>query len=273
VTTIADFLLPILLVCLAGGFAGFMSGLLGIGGGFVVVPALYLLAGPMGIAPDLAMHMALGTSLAAMIATTWRSARAHDRRGSVDWIVLKRLIPAILLGAVLGALIASHLKGALLTASFASAALVLSIRTFLSPEPGANADPPPLALAIQYSAAAAIGFASSIIGIGGAAFGAPLLNRLGLGFHRVIGTAAYIGVTIAIPAALIYALSGLSEPDLPPLSIGYVNLPGCALILGSTQLTTSFGVRLSARLSAISLRRIFAAFLMATALRMFWSLI
>jgi uncharacterized membrane protein YfcA len=259
--------LPLVLVTLAGGFAGFMSGLLGIGGGFVVVPALYLMAEPLGIEPEIAMHMALGTSLAAMIATTARSARAHDRLGSVDWPTLRQLVPVVILGAVAGALVASRLKGPILTASFALAAAGLSIRTALGREPDGKKQPS-LPAMIQSLAGFAIGFASAVIGIGGAAFGAPLLARLGLNFKQVIGTAACIGVAIAIPASVIYGLTGWDSPGRPPLSLGYVNLPGCLLILGSNWATSGLGVRVHGYLMPQHLRWIFAAFLMATALRM-----
>jgi uncharacterized membrane protein YfcA len=266
-----DLLLPLAAILAAGGFAGFMSGLLGIGGGFVVVPALFLMAEPLGVDPEMAMHMAVGTSLAAMIVTTARSARGHDLRGFVDRALLLRLLPAILIGAIGGALFASSLKGPTLTAIFAGAAFMLSIRTYLGRE--ATGGPVhPMALALQYGAAGAVGFASAVVGIGGAAFGAPLFTRLGLGFHKVVGTAAGVGVLIAIPAAIIYALSGLDQPGRPPLSIGYVNIPGCVLILISTALTTRFGLRLNTKLTATQLRQIFAAFLMATAMRMAWSL-
>ncbi len=261
-----------MIVALAGGFAGFMSGLLGIGGGFVVVPALFLLAEPLGIETGVAMHMALGTSLAAMIATTARSAFAHDKLGSVHRPTLRRLVPWVVAGAILGAMIASSLKGAVLTGIFALAAFGLSIRTYLGKEPSGHA-PPHTPLMIQYIAGVLIGFASAVIGIGGAAFGTPLLNRLGLNFRQVIGTAACIGVSIAIPAAILYGLTGLGVASRPPWSIGYVSVPGCALIFATTSITTRYGLKVHAMLSANALRLVFSGFLMVTALRMAISLI
>lgn len=263
---------PLALLAGAGLIAGFLSGLLGIGGGFIVVPALYLLAGPLGIEPGVAMHMALGTSLAAMIATTARAARAHDRKGAVDWIVLRRLGPYVVGGSALGAALAGQVRGPILTAIFATTALGLSVRTAWGDEPG-PAPPRPLARAPEALAALAIGFASAVVGIGGAAFGAPLLRRLGFSFHRVIGTAAFIGVLVAAPGAVLYALSGIGVPGRPPWSIGFVNLPGCLLILATTPIAVSPGVALNHRLSPVALRRVFALFLALTAARMIASLI
>jgi len=256
----------------AGIFGGILAGLLGVGGGIVIVPALYFALSVTGSDPALTMQVAVGTSLATIVFTALSSSWGHYKRGALDMDLLRRWAPAILVGVVIGGLLGGVVSGYILVAVFATVAALVALDMIFR-NPGNNDQPRSFSPRIWAVTGVFAGAISAMMGIGGGTVCVPVLNFLGHDIRRAVGTSAAIGFVIGLPGALIYAVTGLGQVDLPPLSIGYVNLIAAALII---PLTTSFahvGVRIAHTISQRALRLAFGAFLMLTSLRMFYDLI
>lgn len=265
----AELLLLAALVGLAGIAGGLLAGLLGVGGGIVIVPALELAFAAAGVPADLRMHLAVGTSLAAIVPTALSSSRAHRRHGAIDDATARRWIPPVALGAALGAATGAVVSGAALRVVFGVVALAvgtLMLAGRLQPERSAAA--------AGGNAPAwwpgGIGFVSALMGIGGGTLSVPALSRLGLPMHRAVGTSAWLGLWIALPAAAGYAGLGVGEAGLPPGSVGYVSLVGLAAVAPASALAAPLGARIAHGMSRPALRRSFGAFLVLVAIRMLW---
>jgi len=261
------FMLASLLLA-AGAVAGVTAGLLGVGGGIVLVPVLWNLFTGLGVDESIRMHIAVGTSLATIIATSFSSVRAHHRRGAVDFALLRSWGPWIFAGVIAGTALAGYVKGPVLTLIFASVALVVAIYMGFGRPDWRLADHVPEG-APKALIASVIGTVSAMMGIGGGTLGVPILSLCGYPIHRAVGTAAAIGFIIGIPGAVGFMISGWGVPNLPPLSLGYVNLLGFALIFPTSTLLAPYGARLAHGLNTRQLKRVFAVFLGFTALRMF----
>ncbi len=255
----------------AGGFAGLLAGLLGVGGGIVVVPVLYHGLTLLGIDESVRMHLAVGTSLAAIIPTAIVSARSHYRRGAVDFALLRLWGPAIFVGVLAGTAIASLVRGEILTAVFAVVALVVAANMALRPEGWVVRPdlPPKLRLA---GLGGLVGAISAMMGIGGGTLTVPILSACSYPIRKAVGTASAVGLIIAVPGALGFVLAGLQSAGRPPFSLGYVNLLGFALIVPATMLAAPYGARVAHAIDPIWLRRAFALFLFLTSARMFYGL-
>ena len=256
----------------AGVFGGVLAGLLGVGGGIVIVPALYFALSLTGSDPALTMQIAVGTSLATIVFTALSSSWGHYRRGALDMALLKRWAPAILIGVVIGGLLGGLVSGYVLVAVFATVAALVSLDMIFR-KPGNDGSPRSFTPGVWTATGMSAGAISAMMGIGGGTVCVPVLNFLGYDIRRAVGTSAAIGFVIGLPGALIYAGTGFWQTDLPPFSIGYVNLIAAALII---PLTTSFahvGVRIAHTISQRALRLAFGAFLMLTSIRMYYDLI
>ncbi len=264
----ADLLVPLLALLLAGAGAGFAGGLFGIGGGFVVVPALVLILPLMGAAPDQITHIAIGTSLATIIFTSLRSVRSHALRDSVDFSVLKSWAPWVVGGTILGAAIADFVSSATLALIFGVGVLGFAVH-FLAPRihdrqlleamPGGAA---------KVSLAGGLGLLSSLLGIGGGTITTMVMTLCGTPIHRAIGTASGMGAIIAIPGTVGFVLIGLSASGLPAGSIGYVNLPAAIAIIITSVLFAPLGVAAAHKLSARLLRLVFGLYLVVVGVTM-----
>jgi uncharacterized membrane protein YfcA len=255
----------------AGALAGLMAGLLGIGGGVVMVPALYYVGGVIGVADVHRMHLAVGTSLAIIVGTSVVSSIAHWRRGAVDSTILRTYGPGVLAGVAIGTVIAAWVAGTVLTVVFAVCALMVSanmlrgdgFRTLGPNMPGA---------AGSASLGLTTGVVSTMAGIGGGAMTVAILTLYSVRIHLAVGTAAVVGILVSVPATVGFALIGWRVAELPSGSLGYVNLVAFAAMAPLTALMAPLGARLAHRLPARGLARIFALFLGAAALNMLWSL-
>lgn len=251
-----------------GLIAGALAGLLGVGGGIVIVPVLYHLFTLLGIDESVRMHVAVGTSLATIVPTSIISSRAHRRRGSLDTALIRRLLPGVVVGVAVGAVASRFLAGPWLTAVFATVAMAVALNMALRRDGTAWADglPGPAGTALL---GGGIGGLSTLMGIGGGTLSVPLLSGLRVPMHTAVGTGALLGLVISVPGALAFVVNGLDVPQRPPLSVGYVNLLGFALIVPATMVSTGWGAALAHRINARRLRQVFALFLALTALRMF----
>ncbi len=250
----------------AGAGAGIAAGMFGVGGGIIIVPALYLTFSSIGFA-ETAMHVSVGTSLATIIATSIRSVSSHNAKGAVDWDVLKLWGPFITLGAFAGSFLAAILSGQVLTIFFGVVAFLLAAQLiFGRPSWRLAEDMPngPIAWCISMF----IGSCSSLMGIGGGVFGVTTMVLYGRPIHQAIGTSAGFGALIGIPAAIGYVINGWNVENLPPISVGYLNIPGFLLIALMTTSLAPVGAWIAHGLDAIKLRKIFGILLICTALNM-----
>lgn len=255
-----------------GAIAGVLAGLLGVGGGIVIVPVLFLLFPYLGVAEEVRMHVAVGTSLATIIPTSIMSARAHHRRGGVDFELLKAWGPAIFVGVVIGGVFGAAAKGQVLTAVFAAVAIVVALNMAFRKEGMILAERLPGGLARQ-AMALVVGMFSVVMGIGGGTLSVPILTAFNYPIRRAVGTASAIGLIIAVPGSVSFIVSGLGNPNLPAGSFGYANLIGFALIVPTTMALAPLGVKLAHAVNPKSLRLAFAFFLLLTALRMGYSVL
>jgi len=256
----------------AGLFAGLLAGLLGVGGGIIMVPVLYFVFGLLGVDESVRMHMAVGTSLAAMIPTSMRSALAHRSKGAVDEAMFRRWLPGIAAGVLVGVLTAALVKGPVLMTVFAVVALLVATYMAFGKDSWRIASELPGQLG-QSAMAFLIAAVSVMMGIGGGTFTVPALTLFGYQIHRAVGTAAAIGVLIAIPGAIGFVLGGLGEPGRPWGSLGFANIVGVMCLIPTTLLAAPWGVALAHRLERRWLRLAFAGFLAATGTRMALSLL
>jgi uncharacterized membrane protein YfcA len=253
----------------AGGVAGVMAGLFGIGGGIVIVPALELTLGFLGVDPAIRMHVAVATSLATIIPTSLSSARAHHQRQAVDFDIVKRWAPFVLIGALAGAWIAAQVHSRVLAIIFATLALLIALKMILLPEGRNLTDDVPRGPLIPVIPAA-IGCLSSMMGIGGGTFSVMTLTLFNQPIHRAVGTAALLGLVISLPGTIGFVIAGWNDVRVPPGSLGYVNLLGFALIAPATVLTAPVGARIAHSFSQKNLSMLFGAFLVVAAARMFY---
>jgi len=265
-------LLPLLAIAVTAGVAGgILAGLLGVGGGIVIVPALYLALSTAGMDPAITMQVAVGTSLATIVFTSLSSGYGHFKRGAIDMDLLKLWAPSLLVGVIVGALLGGYVSGLILVGVFATVAALVAIdmifrKTKDDPTPRGFAKP------VWAVLGTVTGALSAMMGIGGGTIGVPLLNFLGYDIRRAVGTSAAIGFIIGLPGAVVYALTGLGAEGLPPFSLGYVNLAAAAIIIPLTSSFAHVGVKLAHSIPRRALRFAFGIFLMITSLRMLFDL-
>jgi uncharacterized protein len=254
------------LLAVIGAFAGMLAGLLGVGGGIVLVPAFFYAFQTLGYGgPDL-MQMCVATSLATIIVTSIRSVLSHNRKGAVDWSILRGWAPGIVIGAVLGMLVVAQLRTTTLQAIFGALALIVGLYMGLSRASWRLGQQMPHG-ATRAALSPAVGFLSVLMGIGGGSFGVPLMSLFNVPIHRAVATAAGFGVLIAVPSVIGFLLVSLSGP-VPPYTFGAVNAPAFGIVIAMTLLTAPLGVKLAHAMNPVPLKRVFAGFLVLVALNM-----
>lgn len=248
-----------------GLLAGYLAGFLGIGGGFVVVPALtWLFLQDPSTAPW-AIHMAVGTSLATMLVTSLSSIAAHHRRKAIRWPLVRNLTPGLLIGAVLGALIADYLQPEALVRVVGVFAVLAGLQLILGRKP-AGERPLPGQPGVSL-VGLVIGTVSSLIGIGGGALTGPWQLWHGVRAQNAVATSAACGYPIAIAGTLSFLLLGMNGPE-PPGALGYVYLPAFAGIAVASALAAPLGAATVHRLPPAVVRRVFGGFLVLVGARM-----
>ena len=266
---VMTWLVPLLSMLAAGLFAGFAAGIFGIGGGFVVVPALFVVLPLLGGTPEAIAHVAIGTSAATIIVTSIRSLLSHAKRGAVEFEILKTWAPWIILGDGVGVLLAGHVDGHILTMIFAGGVFLMSLN-FLLPKVGDKVISQDMPSGIaRVGIAGGLGTFSALLGIGGGTIAIMVMTLCGRSIHRAIATASGVGTLIAIPSAIGFALIGLKESGLPCGSLGYVNVPATLAIASMSVLTAPLGVAVAHALPAKPLKKIFGVYLIVIAFVMF----
>ncbi len=262
--------MEILVLYLAvGAVAGVLAGLLGVGGGLVIVPALMFSFQAQGFEPAVLMHMAVGTSLLTIVFTSLSSIRAHHRRGAVIWALVRRLAPGIVVGGLLGAAIADLMPGEILRRVFAVFVLLVAAELgFGSPPAPHRALPGALGMGV---AGVVIGAVSAVVGIGGGSLTVPFLAWCNVAVRSAVAVSAACGLPIALSGSLGFLLTGLGEAGLPTWSTGYLYWPAMLGIAVASVLTAPYGARLAHQLPGDVLRRVFAVFLAAVGARLLFS--
>ena len=264
---VSELLLLVFFLLLTGAFAGVLAGLLGVGGGIVIVAALFYVFTALDYPAETMMHVCVATSLATIIATSARSLHAHWKRGAVDVDVLKGWTPGIVVGALLGVLAAEALKSEALMLIFAVVAFGVALHMAFGSNRARLADAPPHG-GKRFGVSGAVGFLSTLMGIGGGTFGVPLLTLFNMPVHRAVATSAGFGLIIAVPSAAGFVAAGWGAEMRPPFTLGYVNLPAFAIIVPMTVICAPYGVKLAHGMNPRPLKLLFALFLAVTALNM-----
>lgn len=264
--------MDIVALILMGAIAGVMAGLLGIGGGALIVPVLVIVFELQRMDPGIVMQAALATSLATIVFTALSSVLAHQRRGAVQWPVVRRITPGIVLGGLLGAAVVDALSSHTLRVLFVIFAFTVAWQ--FARGRGAAAPHRRLPGGLGMTAAGTtIGALSALFGIGGGSMSVPFMTWCSVPVRQAIATSAAIGIPIALSTTLGLVIAGWDDPRLPPWSLGYVVLPAFLGVVVASTLAAPLGARLAHRLPEQTLRRIFALFVTLLGLRMLWGLV
>jgi uncharacterized membrane protein YfcA len=254
-----------------GAFAGVFAGMLGIGGGLVLVPALALMFAAQAQFPaGEILHVALGTSMASIIFTAIASIRTHHRHGAIRWDVVKTITPGILVGTGLGTLVAASVPTRPLAVFFTFFVCLVAVQMAMNLKPKATRElPGSVGIA---GVGLGIGILSSLVAIGGGSLTVPFLTWCNVRIQHAIGTSAAVGLPIAIGGTAGYVFNGWGKAGLPAGSLGYVYLPALAILVAATMVTAPVGARMAHRLPVATLKRIFAGLLILLAAKMLWNL-
>ncbi len=259
-------LLPLVgLLMAASAFAGVLAGLFGVGGGIVLVPVFFFVLTGLGYDTPLLMQVCLATSLASIVFTSIRSVHSHNKKGAVDWGILKSWAVGIVLGAIIGVATATQLRSDVLTVIFGVLAGAVGLYLAFGKQHWRVGPEMPKGIA-RAILSPLVGFLSVLMGIGGGSFGVPLMTLYSVPMHRAVATAAGFGLLIAVPSVIGFLL--LEVPGAPPMTIGAVNIPALVIAVSMTMITTPWGAKLAHALPALILRRIFAVFILIVAANM-----
>jgi uncharacterized membrane protein YfcA len=249
-----------------GAFVGFFAGLLGVGGGGIMVPVLTTLFVMQGFPMDKVVHLALGTSMAAIVMTSVASLRAHHRHGAVRWDIVRMITPGILVGTFGATFIASRVPSEPLAVFFACFMAYVSIQMLLNAKPKPSRELP--GAAGMTAVGTGIGGVSALVAIGGGSLSVPFMTWCNVKVHNAIGTSAAIGLPIAIAGTVGYLVNGWSVAGMPELSFGFVYLPAFVLLSIASVFTAPFGARVAHKLPVATLKKVFAGLLVALCLKM-----
>ena len=262
----------LLAVIAAGVVAGVLAGMFGIGGGAVIVPVLFEIFGVLRVPDAVRMQLCVGTSLAIILPTAWRSYRAHRARGMVIPEVVRVWTAPVIVGVVFGAIIAVFAPSVVFKVAFVLIATLIVAKMLFGGDRWRIADGLPGRPAmIGYGVA--IGFGSSLMGISGGGLATMVLTLYGRPIHNAVATSAGIGVPISIAGALGYVAAGLPhQAQLPPLSLGFVSLIGVAAIAPISSWLAPLGARLGHALPKRWLEIAFGSYMLLAAGRFVVSL-
>ena len=251
-----------------GAVAGLISGLFGLGGGAVIVPLLIVAFGIQGVSPEISTHLAIGTSLATILATSVPSIYTHHQKGGIRWDLVKCLTPSIVVGSALGSMLSVSLGGVLLQLLFGSFMIFIGLQMVLYTATTRHMPPPHMPVLVI--GGASIGGISAMVGIGGGALMTPFLAYLGVKIRHAVGSAAACGFPIALTATLIYSSSGTIAAQLPGPSLGYIFLPAWFGIIITSTPCARLGALLAHRLHERLLKQAFGCFILVLGIRFIW---
>jgi uncharacterized membrane protein YfcA len=254
----------ILELLLLGCFTGFVAGLLGVGGGMLMVPFMTFLLSHHGVESPLAVKMAIATSMATITFTSLSSIRAHHLRGAVRWDLVRTLSPGITVMAILtGALIYPLVKGAALALAFAVFVGFSATQMLRNKKPHASRQLP--GTAGRLAAGGVIGTVSGLVGAGGGFISVPFMTSCNVPMHNAVATSAALGFPIAVASTLGNVIGGWSVKSPMPGSVGYLWLPGLAVVACASVMLAPLGAKVAHGMNVAHLKRVFALMLYALA--------
>jgi len=254
----------IIIFLLTGLLSGFLAGLLGVGGGIIIVPITYFVLLNLGYSIDYAMHIAVASSLGIICFTSISSIRSHLKLKNINLEIVKKWMPGIVTGSLLGSYFASHISGEILVIIFVILAVAIAINMAFQTNPIIISKNIPISIYLNFIISYLIGFLSVLIGIGGGSFSVPMLTMFSTKIHKAIGTSAVFGFFIAFPGVIVFIITGDTNTNMPKYSIGYVNFAIVSLVSVTSIFTANIGAIISSKVNKITLRRIFAIFLLFT---------
>jgi uncharacterized protein len=259
---------PMLALLVMGAFGGFAAGLLGIGGGMILVPFITMIFDARHVAPGLIVHMAIATSLAAIMFTSLSSMRAHHAHGAVLWRVVGMLVPGILIGSWIGPWIARQMNTQVLSLVFGVFVAISATQMLVNAKPKATRELPgaPGMMAMG----GLIGVVAGLVGAGGGFISVPFMIACNVTIRNAVATSAALGFPIALAGTMSNIYFGWGEPGLPPYSLGFVSVPALALIAIASVTMAPVGARMAHKMPVRRLQKIFAGILYALAVYMFW---
>jgi len=250
----------------AGAIVGVFAGLLGIGGGMTLVPVLAAMFTAQHFAPDHIVHMALATSMTSIIFTSAASVREHWRLGGVDLAIVKRLAPGMVTGSLVATVASAWIPQRVLALCFAAIVYAGATQILLNRKPAPGRTMP--STGPLFAIGTVIGIVCGLVSAGGAFLTIPFMLWCGVPMRTTIGTAAAIGIPIAVVGTLGYIISGWNIVGMPPNSVGFILLPALIGLVCGSVLTAPYGARLAHRLPIPVIKRIFAVLLYALATKM-----
>ncbi|MCP1728312.1 putative membrane protein YfcA [Natronospira proteinivora] len=259
-----DWMMMLPLLLLTGAVAGLLAGMLGLGGGLAVVPSLFWLLRWQGVAPELAMQVAVATSLATMVLTSATAARAHWLLGTTRRDLLPWLLPGVAVGSVLAPFLVTRIPVSFLTALFAGFMFAVAARMAMpqrSPQQAGRARPLELGFG-----GVGVALLSAMLGVGGGILTVPWLQWRGLAMAQAVAVSVTAVMVVGVIATAVYLLKGAAS-DLPG-TIGLVHWPSVIAIAAVSMVVSPLGGRLARRLPDQRLRRIFALVLLVVGLTM-----
>lgn len=275
-STIQELLPIVLILSLSGIFAGFLAGLLGIGGGIIFVPVYFIVfTNFLHIDPSQAILMATATSLATMIPTSTISAFSHYRNGNIDLTLLKRWFAFLLFGVFLGSILSTVFGGLWLSIAFGTVLMLSAINMLFLSKKKALFNELPSLIPGQAMISTFISCASTMLGIGGGTLSVPILTLFNIETKKAIGTASAIGLIICAPGAIFTIFNNLtnhiSVKDAPSLTVGYICFLAVFCVIPFSMLMAPIGVKVNKKISNATIKKIYAVLLIITSIKMIWS--
>ena len=261
----------ILAFLVLGLVVGFMAGLLGIGGGGIMVPVLTSIFLAQGVPVEQVVHMALGTSMASIVFTSFSSMRAHHKKGAVMWNVVKYMAGGVVIGTFAATFLATYMKSVHLAIFFAIFMAYVSIQMAIDkkPKPSRELSAP----SSLFGAGSLIGIVSALVSIGGGSLSVPYLVWQNVDLKKAIATSAAIGFPLSIAGTVGYMINGMIHASSSEMMLGFVYLPGVVLISIVSYFTAPLGARMAHTLPVGKLKKIFALLLMTLSIKMLTSVI
>lgn len=260
---------------LLGTVVGFMAGLLGVGGGGIMVPTLTAIFIAQGVAPEKVVHLALGTSMAAIVFTSFASLRAHHKNNGIVWPLVGKMAGGVVFGTFAATFVAAYLNSTYLAMFFAAFMSYVAVNMFIKKPVASHLQSSSAQITTQslIATSTGIGTVSALVSIGGGALTVPYLSNKGIELKKAIGTSAAVGLPISLAGTLGYLINGWQVNYEQSWVLGFIYLPAVLIIAFTSYFTAPIGARLAHRMPVAILKKVFSVLLVILALKMLSSVV